>query len=130
MLVGGAFNNEVFDLDRSVTSGAHFLLRSVHEIDVCDVCMANSNSCDCCLVFPYFEIWCFFIREFSDIVKFRSGFSRPYFVRFILKGFEYSFFVFVFRDLNFVSWFRGEQHFLLLCWVFHFRIFLGEKVSI
>ena len=26
-------------------------------------------------------------------------------------------------------WFRGGQHFLLLCRLFHFLIFLGEKVS-
>ena len=96
MLVGGAFDNEMFDRDRSVASGAHFLLRSVREISVCDVCMSNSKSCDCCLVCPYFEVWCFFKRGFSDIVELGGGFSRPYFIPFISKHFEYSFFVFVF----------------------------------
>ena len=129
--MGGAFDNEMFDRDRSVASGAHFLLRSVHEISMCDVCMSNSKSCDCCLVFPCFEIWCFFIRGFSDIVELRGGFSRPYLVPLISKDFEYSFFyVRVSRsEFRWWRWFRGGQHFLLLCRLFRFRIFLGEKVS-
>ena len=52
--------------------------------------MTDSKSCDC-------------LRGFSDIVKFRGGFSRPYFVPFISKGFEHSFFVFMFQDLNFIG---------------------------
>ena len=49
------------------TSGAHFLLRSVHEIGVYDVCMANSKSYDCCLVFPYFEKYILLIQLLAQI---------------------------------------------------------------
>ena len=108
----------MFDRDRNITSGAYFLLRPVHETGLCDAFMANSKSCDCCLVFPYFEVCCFFIRGFSDIVEIRGGFSRPYFVPFISKAFEYSFFVFVYRSVfcrcagSFIleiSWWGGIQ---------------------
>ena len=63
------------------------------------------------------EIWCFIIRGFSEIVELRGGISRPYFVPFILKGFEYSFFVFVFQDLNFVGGVgsvEGMAHFVTI----------------
>ena len=76
-LADGALDDERFDQDRSVISGAHFILRSVHESGMCDVCTANSKSCDCCLVFPYFEVWWFFVRGFSNIMELRGGFSSP-----------------------------------------------------